>query len=1249
MRILAVRGCNLTSFAGEFELDFEAEPIRGAGIFAIVGPTGAGKTTILDAICLALYDCLPRMDGADGSAEVGRADAGETGRIGYDDVRGILRHGAGSGFAEVDFVGQDGLNYRSRWSVNRARGRADGKLQWQKITLTCLSTGNLLGDKKRETLEEIEQKVGLNFQQFRRAVMLAQGDFDTFIKAKPKDRAELLERITGTEIYSTLSRAAFARAKASRETVAAFDDRMKLFPCMEPEVREAAERKLADSEATAAAAERERAAYLEMSAWQGERQRLEALSGDATTALDAARATDAAAEPDRQALRRMRRALELRPEFEASTNAAAALTAAATELEQATAAVESARTTKTSADAALEAARTKLEHERQLHASTMADVVRADALDKRLQAASADLRNAEIAAGDATNTYSSAYEARAAAERRLEELLDQVQADEQWLSTRERLGQLAGCVDRVVKDLAQRTSLLGQIDDLAQAAQAHAARIDTASKQRAAVLEALAASRTREAELAAAIRQLEQEAARIDVAASEAAQQQLAALLERCAEGQRLVGEASAAASDRTAADAERRRLEQTITAAERSIADAEARLPLLTVRLEEAQRSAALSSAAADEAAERMRALLIDGDPCPVCGSLEHPVSAVDELLLRRLREDKERVFALDAEIDEIRASAAGARATASGARATLKDVTHRAAKAEHQLVLAQQAWVDCRTALTSGCAVQSIGAEVTETCSIEAGDVLKAISATATSQKAEIEEALRRIRQASREALARSRELGAIREAIDQHQQQAERHGSEAEQAARAAELAGAKRAEVDRSLEDLQARLSGDLTDVLDDWHQHADCADRCKTMVAQWRDRQLRLKNLSSQRTALEREVSSLRSGESVAKSASDAAVALLAERRKAAGSLTTERAMLLDGRATADVRSEADARLKAASDQSTAAEKAAATAASDLAGADARLMAAQNAHAQANAAAAAGRGALEAALEKAQILEAEVATAVAQGSELLAREQDRLDTLTARVRDEEVRVAERRTVLGAHDARRPEAMREDLDAAISAAEAALASARREVENAKLAIASDDQARQKSAAIAAERDAEIEKSKVWRQLDELIGSADGAKFRRFAQSLTLDQLVRLANHHLDELCPRYELQRVPGADLALQVIDHDMAAEVRGLHNLSGGERFLISLALALGLAGMSSGRGVKVESLFIDEGFGSLDGASLATAIAVLEQLHATGRRVGVISHVEELKERIAVKVEVAPAAQGSSKLQIYAA
>jgi exonuclease SbcC len=142
------------------------------------------------------------------------------------------------------------------------------------------------------------------------------------------------------------------------------------------------------------------------------------------------------------------------------------------------------------------------------------------------------------------------------------------------------------------------------------------------------------------------------------------------------------------------------------------------------------------------------------------------------------------------------------------------------------------------------------------------------------------------------------------------------------------------------------------------------------------------------------------------------------------------------------------------------------------------------------------------------------------------------------------------------------------------------------------------------------------------------------------------LTLDRLLEQANASLVQLKPRFSLERGMGGDMLIQVIDHDMGGRVRGLHNLSGGERFLISLALALGLAAMSTARGVRIESLFIDEGFGALDPSSLGQALALLEHLHATGRRVGIISHVEELKERIAVKIEVKPTGRGTSKLEV---
>ena len=215
MRILAIRGANLASLAAPFEIDLASEPLAGSGLFAITGETGAGKSTILDALCLALYGEYPRI--VVGRRESAPDPSGQD--ISIQDGRGILRRGAGGGYAEVDFVGQDGEGYRVRWEAYRARGRADGRLQNEQRSLHRLDDGSAVATGKTQVREAVEARTDLTFDQFRRTVLLAQGEFDAFLLAAEGERAELLEKITGTEIYAAISMRVHEGAEARRRGV----------------------------------------------------------------------------------------------------------------------------------------------------------------------------------------------------------------------------------------------------------------------------------------------------------------------------------------------------------------------------------------------------------------------------------------------------------------------------------------------------------------------------------------------------------------------------------------------------------------------------------------------------------------------------------------------------------------------------------------------------------------------------------------------------------------------------------------------------------------------------------------------------------------------------------------------------------------------------------------------------------------------------------------------------------------------
>ncbi|MDO8697338.1 MAG: AAA family ATPase, partial [Pseudomonas sp.] len=205
MKILSLRLKNLNSLKGEWKIDFTAEPFKDNGLFAITGPTGAGKTTLLDAICLALYHRTPRM-----------------GTLSASSNELLTRHTADC-LAEVEFAVKD-QHYRAFWSQRRARDKSDGALQAPKVELVQIDQttglGQILTDKLNEKLKLTESLTGLDFERFTKSMLLAQGGFAAFLEANANQRAELLEELTGTDIYGQISQRVFEQ---TREVKAALD------------------------------------------------------------------------------------------------------------------------------------------------------------------------------------------------------------------------------------------------------------------------------------------------------------------------------------------------------------------------------------------------------------------------------------------------------------------------------------------------------------------------------------------------------------------------------------------------------------------------------------------------------------------------------------------------------------------------------------------------------------------------------------------------------------------------------------------------------------------------------------------------------------------------------------------------------------------------------------------------------------------------------------------------------------------
>lgn len=1284
MRILKIGGKNLASLAGEFGVDFEREPLASTGLFAISGPTGAGKSTLLDALCLALYDATPRLLKVAGRNYLTDVGA-ET--VSTQDTRTLLRRGTAEGYAEVDFVGNDGASYRARWSVRRSRTKAEGALQPTAMTLHLLPALQPIGGTKTEVKAEIEKRIGLSFEQFTRAVLLAQNEFSAFLKSEDNERGELLETLTGSTIYTEISMRAFERAKLEQLALQKLNARLADQKPLSAEQRGEIEAQSAAAADTLQALEQRKAELEQELRWHKQAEKLKEDEQAAHHASELAAAEVRASAPQRAALARILAVQPARPladdirRIDADIAATQAAIAAGTQ-----AVADAAHELERAGAAHAQAAAQLLEAENaQRAAAPLLD--QAKALDARIEAMLPAYRQASAACEKADQADAAAKAAIQSRQDERARLEAQHAAGVTWLGQHKQWQTLAQSWERWDVLFVQAGQAASQAEKLGNAA----ARVQRNAK---AHRDEEADASARLATSAAVLQTLE--ARRHDAAQALAAffPEQLQATRsgwerrrDLLAGAEKIWIELEARQQRGAQIAAQSAQLRQAMETAEKQLAAAQQENIAILAAFSQAERSLKLAEAACAENVETLRAALEDDTPCPVCGAHDHPYRHNDGPLQAMLG-------GLQAEVTRCRKQMEANVNRQAAQRATVQ------ASLEQLQVLATEGR-GVQQALEKVGAAWSAHALVSD-----AGESRLALPAEAERTDwftSELEAA----RAALQAAEQQERALHAARNARDQAQSAwdvASAEHTRLQGVASGAQTALALANTEYKALEDQRIEVAltlGALLSDLDAAFSGGDIPsdewkDDWKTGPARFHAaRQAESKQWLAQRAACDERAAALSTFDVELKGLNDALArtghdALSArEAWNAADSalraMQEQRMELWGGKQVREVEQALVAAIDDARSRLSSRQQALEQATHTRTRLDEALAQAGHRLAALRTAATAAADHLAqwlAAFRQRQPGDEEHPCDLEQLHALLAHTADDIDARrnalqaidraadnAATVLRERQRQREQHQ-MSAPPARVPAAMVEQDDmpgadplpglaepppspvAALASALNALMAERKAAHDAatalQLTLAQDDAKRRQSQAMLAEIEKQEAIEQRWSRMSDLIGSADGKKFRNYAQQFTLDVLLGYANAHLNHLARRYQLERInnpASPSLALLVRDQDMGGEMRSVHSLSGGESFLVSLALALGLASLSSNR-VRVESLFIDEGFGSLDAETLRVAMDALDGLQAMGRKVGVISHVQEMTERIATKILVQPSAGGRSTITV---
>jgi len=1217
MRILRLHLQNVHALRNQWTIQFDQFPLYEAGLFAITGPTGGGKSSLLDAMIVALYGRVPRY--------------------GHNTPTELMTRHTAETLIELDFAVQQGC-FRARWNLRRARGQATGRIQPARHELQDLETNQTLDLRSSDVPKEVEKLTGLNMERFLRSVILPQGDFAAFLRAKEKERGELLEELTGLHVYSELSELAFSCSRESREALEKLQQQLGTLPLLEEEALRTLRQRLdeyLEQRPKLQATEQRLQGEL---GWLRQLRESRATCSQLEQEIVAAQQTLEAFAPQQQRLQRHHQLQPFQPQWQSQQKQAK-------QLEQQQFNQQRIR----------EELGIKQQEVQRLEVSAQHDQERLQDQEKQYQQLIEPIRLA-LEVDAQIQTQQVRWESRQQEQTRLEQTIHQ---------QRQQLHQEDAWVQQAVLRQQQRQQWLVEHDDCQQLERAlpelrsiwqQWQQKQQQWQQSQAALHRFEKQQAEEVKQSSELQQLENDLAEEALPLEQRAQalrEQEETLLEdrplgdwqvTQREAQRLLrlGEKLTELSQRFQdVQLERSKCEQQ---------EQELQLKLLQLgeqhlhqdhllqqtqeRLHDKQRLLEQGRLIRDYEAARTQ--LQPNQPCPLCGSTEHPFVISNEApsveqeaeLVAHLQQ---RCKGIDQELTNLQREQTQLKARS--------EITHeRSEQLQQEAQKIQSAFDDVNSQIPP----ESVRL-LTDRIGVQTLYLSWQEQFQATEQKLGAIEKLDQLRRQLQEEQAvlmnKRSELNerqaVLKERRQLHQQQQEDLGTQVK--------------EDQQSVLQLQEVWQQQVQTI--GWQE--EVATEPESLLArlqeQWQAFQKQQQaedregpELSQRQQRLERDQATLRQQEQQQRSLAGEQQQELAKLQ----SLQQRRVEILEHPDPKALEQEQLSQLQVHQEKQAASSQIFEQKSQALQQEQQRLQWMEEEYA---------RGQQEHAQNQAELLFALQALGYLSVAEA---EAACLDPIEAEELQQQSQQLNQRLSISRHDLgneqmrrasleqeARTQQTEEELQAQLEQLRLQQDELSQQLGGVQVQLAKDTELRQNQRTLTDQIEKQQQEHRRWASLSELIGSADGTKFSRFAQSLTLAHLVKLANRHLQKLSDRYQLQKREGACVEMDIVDRYQADAVRSLESLSGGETFLVSLALALGLSDLAR-RNHPIDSLFIDEGFGTLDADTLDTALAALETLQAGGKTIGIISHVEALKERLTTQIQVRKNDSGNSTLAV---